>query len=363
MLTGPTGKVYRAKGRHLYPEPALPNEKRAQSGDGRLSVGWWDVTAFDLQFVLDGRYPRGLQGDWRTARAPAMRRAEGVRGKWPGGSERMGMTLEQGGYGPGQYDYERKTLGQPELDHASGAGGLMLRDALIDDALDAGLAGNPNRGACREKKFGLDDRWTQRLWLEKWEHESVSGVQYFLLCPGCGGDAARARREVIGRADQPVPDAWPPGSGSASALRERGDDEAAWIDPLSKSPRLSRVGRKGLAGLTGTTSNCGDGSRGAHGGGWVCGQKVYKLFWVLARPGEVRDAMIGERWIAGLSSTQLTRHAASVSALIHRYGPIMGVRALRCRRCLRLRYGQSPQVLRKKRQRSAGVEARRRTRN
>ncbi|MFN3167062.1 MAG: hypothetical protein ACE37H_08365 [Phycisphaeraceae bacterium] len=227
------------------------------------------------------------------------------------------MTLEQGGYGPGQYAYER-------------------RDADFVDGLDAGLDGNPNRGACRDKRFGLDDAWTQRLWLEKWTHNSVSGVQYFLLCPGCGGESA-TRREVVGCADQRV----------AEPMRD--GDDAAWQDPLTKSPRLSRVGRKGLKGLTGTTSNCGDGSRGAHGRGWVCGEKVYKLFWVLARPGEVRDALLAERWIAGLTSGQLSRGASAVSALVERYGPVMGVRALRCRRCLRLRYGQSPEVLRRRR--------------
>ncbi|MFN3167063.1 MAG: hypothetical protein ACE37H_08370 [Phycisphaeraceae bacterium] len=86
LKTGPTGKVYRAKGRSKYPEPDLPNERRARSGDGRLSVGWFDISAFELQYVLDGRCPRGLQGDWRTGRAPAMRRRRGPgdRGEGPG---------------------------------------------------------------------------------------------------------------------------------------------------------------------------------------------------------------------------------------------------------------------------------------
>ena len=81
----------------------------------------------------------------------------------------------------------------------------------------------------------------------------------------------------------------------------------------------------------------------------MCGERVYKLFWVLARPSEVRDALMAERWIAGLSSGQLARRSGEVSAMIDRYGAIMGTRALRCRRCLRLRYGQSPEVLRKMR--------------
>lgn len=114
---------------------------------------------------------------------------------------------------------------------------------------------------------------------------------------------------------------------------------------------MSRVDRRGLKGKTGTTSNCGDGSRGAHGRGWVCGERVYKLFWVLARPEEVRDAALARRWIDGLSSGELARRSAAVSGLIDRYGAIMGERALRCRRCLRLRYGQSPDVLWGKRRR------------
>ncbi len=295
MKTGPTGKVYRAKGRDKYPEPDLPNGQAMGNGKGRLSAGWWDIDAWQMQYVLDGRPPRGLGGDWRTGRAPAMRNRAG---------EAMGP--EQGGYGPGQRGYELNTARHPPPAPPSREGSLQaaLHHA---DGLDAGLGGNPNRGATREKRFGLSDQWTQRLGLEKWEHNSVSGVQYFLVCPG--------------------PGASDPGRRPASACDA-----------------------KGLKGMTGTTSNCGDGSRGAHGKGWVCGQRVYKLFWVLARPGEVRDALLAERWIEGLTSAQLAQHSAAVSALIDRYGPVMGDdRLLRCRRCLRLRYGQSPEVLRRKR--------------
>lgn len=222
-----------------------------------------------------------------------------------------GMSLEQGGYGPGQYAYEQahSVALRARWDDAEDKDVCPFHPATRE-GLDAGLEGNPNRGASREKLFGLGEDWVQRVWLEKWEHASVSGVQYFLICPG-------------------------PPEGST---------------PSATGVKRSSVNSEGLKGMTGTTSNCGDGSRGAHGKGWICGQRVYKLFWLLARDSELRDALLAEAWINGLSSGQLSRQSAAVSGLINRYGPIMGQgRVLRCRRCLRLRYGQSPEVLRKKR--------------
>lgn len=289
------GKPTRLRGRAERGTPDLPNERRAVNGKGRLSSGWYDLIAWEMDELARGYFPRRLGGDWRTARAPAMRPRE-VQGNG-------GMLLTQGGYGPGQYAYER-------------------RDAdFAEQGLDAGLKGNPNRGASREKQFGLDDDWVQRVGLEKWKRVGVTercparlAVQYFLICPGPAGLVPDASRR------------------SASAC-----------------PPRSTVDAKGLKGLTGTTSNCGDGSRGAHGKGWVCGQRVYKLFWVLARDNEFRDALLAEQWINGLTSGQLAQQSAAVSALVDRYGPIMGNRMLRCRRCLQLRYGQSPQVLRRKR--------------
>ncbi|MGB0766348.1 MAG: hypothetical protein ACPGYV_01410 [Phycisphaeraceae bacterium] len=317
-----TGKAYRAKGRQRFGLPDLPNERPAPSTKGRISCGWYDLSPREMDHLARQQFPRRLAGDWRTARAPAMRpRFQKLRPKpsrnaatdeatgtgddaeGTGPSRRCStalcMDLTQGGYGPGSYAYERRS--------ASGA-------------LDRGLEGNPNRGATREKRFGLDVDWVQRLGLEKWEHNSVSGVQYFLICPGA--------TRVGGPGDAP------------EAMR-------------------STVDAKGLKGLTGTTSNCGDGSRGAHGQGWVCGQRVYKLFWVLGRAEEHRDALLAKRWIAGLDSGQLSRASSAVSALIDRYGPIMGDdRLLRCRRCLRLRYGQSPEVLRRKRRARRGDRSR-----
>lgn len=314
-----TGKQYRAKGRQQYGVPDLPNQRRAVNGKGRISCGWYDLYAYEMDDLARTHFPRRLGGDWRTGRAPAMR---------PEKTNRPGMSLTQGGYGPGSYGYE---LNQAQAAYdalfaqarplPTWVGGSMFERPPRGVPLDAGLDGNPNRGACREKRFGLDDDWCQRVGMEKWSHNSVSGVQYFLICPGCG-DRSRS-------------------TGCANTAGLGG--------------KLSTVDAKGLKGLTGTTSNCGDGSQGAHGKGWVCGQRVYKLFWVLAREGEHRDALLAEQWIAGLTSAQLSRQSAQVSALIDRYGPVMGDdRLLRCRRCLRLRYGQSPEVLRKKRRRGLG---------
>jgi hypothetical protein len=305
MRTGRYGRRYRAKGRAEHGVADLPNERRAVNGKGRISCGWFDLSVLDMDALARQQMPRRLGGDWRTGRAPAMRPSKSQNG--------AGMSLEQGGYGPGHRSYE--------LGRALAIAADEPVSPVIRRGLDAGLEGNPNRGATREKRFGLDEDWVQRLVLEKWEHASVSGKQYFLVCPGCADRSRGGRNDAL---------------------------------DLDGGRIRSTVDAKGLKGMTGTTSNCGDGSRGAHGKGWVCGQRVYKLFWVLGRPEEHRDALIAEAWIAGLSSGQLAGASAAVSALVDRYGPIMGDdRLLRCRRCLRLRYGQSPEVLRRKRARRA----------
>lgn len=324
MQRGQYGKLYRARGRKWFGVPDLPNERPAASYKGRISCGHYDLSVVQMDELARRYRPRKIGGDWRTGRAPAMR---------PVKSNTPGMSLKQGGYGPGSYAYE---LNQAQAAYdALFAGaeaeplppwleGSMFERPPRGVPLDAGLDGNPNQGACREKRFGLDADWSQRLSLEKWSHNSVSGLQYFLICPGPWYESR--------------------GIGCVNAAG------------MGKTGLRSTVDAKGLKGLTGTTSNCGDGSKGAHGKGWVCGQRVYKLFWVLGRPGEHRDALLAEDWIASLSSGELSRQSAAVSALIDRYGPIMGDdRLLRCRRCLKLRYGQSPEVLRRKRRRrSAG---------
>jgi len=265
-----TGKQYRAKGRERFGVPDLPNARRARNGKGRLSCGWYDLTAYEMDELARGYFPRRLGGDWRTGRAPAMR---------PERTNRPGMSLVQGGYGPGHRSYE---LDQAMAAYEALFGGAdeaeaerlvpWLESPLFERPprgvpLDAGLEGNPNRGASREKRFGLDDDWVQRVGMEKWARVGCGPkvpaslrVQYFLICPGAG-----------------VPDA---------SLRS-----------ASACPARSTVDAKGLKGLTGTTSNCGDGSKGAHGKGWVCGQRVYK--WQIqfrsATPGKALRTSSGVR--------------------------------------------------------------------
>eukprot|EP00752_Nemacystus_decipiens_P014413 g12822.t1 len=300
LMKGPTGKRYRDRSQRPDHVPDLPNERPALGHPKLISKGYYDITAHDLDYLARQQFPRQLAGDWRTGRAPAMRGAaqtqpsghartdETAEGNKPighGPTTARGMTLEQGGHGPGERAYERKlnckgpfdalrAQGTPHPSPLPGAEGarqqLPAPDAMptglpIGD-LDAGLTGNPNRGATREKRFGLDPDWTQRLEMHKHHHASVSGKQYFLVCP--------------------------------------------------------------------------------------CGKTAYKLFWVLGRPMEHRDALLAEQWIASLDSRQLTRQSAQVSALINRYGPIMGDdRELRCRHCLKMNYGKSPQASQKNNQR------------
>ena len=324
LMIGQCGQRYRDRNRRPSNVPDLPNERPARTVQGRISRGHYDITAQELDWLARQQFPRRLAGDWRTGRAPAMRPSrqhaplalqpscnaatdepteshndKGTNAPSRRCSTAWGMTLEQGGHGPGERAYERKLVCRDRLEafqekaadsagpHPTGEGVRQQRlpapasmaPGLPIGDLDAGLDGNPNRGATREKLFGLDGGWTQRLELEKHHHASVSGKQYFLVCPG-------------------------PAAGEA------------------------------------------------------CNRTAYKLFWVLARPAEHRDALLAEQWIASLDSGALTRRSAQVSALIDRYGPIMGdERKLRCRHCLDMRYGKSPEASRKTRERK-----RRRTR-
>lgn len=286
LRTGPTGKVYENNRKRPSDVPDLPNERSARTVQGRISRGYYDITTLDLDWLARQQFPRRLRGDWRTGRAPAMRRtihpkpagdarmeeyaADDKPGedaiddaKRPGGRRPpavVGMTLEQGGHGPGLRAYERKLANHAHPEPLPAP--QSMPPGLPDEGLDAGLGGNPNRGAMREKRFGLDRDWTQRLLMEKHRNASVSGRRYFLVCP--------------------------------------------------------------------------------------CGKTAYKLFWVLGRPGEHRDALLAEQWIASLTSSALSRQSAHISALIDRYGPIMGDdRELRCRHCLDMKYAKSPELSRR----------------
>ncbi|MEM9346467.1 MAG: hypothetical protein AAGB26_07610 [Planctomycetota bacterium] len=277
LMKGQFGQRYRAQSRAGYNVPDLPNERRAIGHKRLISKGHYDITAEELDDLARQQFPRRLAGDWRTGRAPAMRRAEQQAGmSWqppcngqdtcgpPQRTTALGMTLKQGGHGPGERAYERKLADHPATEPLPAP--ASMPPGLPADAPDAGLAGNPNRGATREKRFGLDSNWTQRLGLEKHHHASVSGKQYFLVCP--------------------------------------------------------------------------------------CGRTAYKLFWVLGRPGEHSDAWLADQWIASLDSRGLSQRSAQVSVLTDRYGPIMGGdRMLRCRHCLNMRYGKSPEATRKNNQR------------
>lgn len=246
------GQWYRHRNRRADDLPDLPNERKATTFSGRISRGHYDITAYELDLLSRQQMPRRLAGDWRTGRAPAMRR--GVQ------DQPSGMTLEQGGHGQGERAYERK-LAYQSIGDALPAPALM-QPGLPVDLLDAGLDVNPNRGSSREKMFGLNEGWTQRLEMEKHHHASVSGKQYLLVCP--------------------------------------------------------------------------------------CGQTAYKLFWVLARPEEHRDAELAEAWTASLTSGQLSRRSAEVAALTNRFGPIMSDdRKLLCRHCLKMNYGKSPKACQK----------------
>lgn len=261
LRKGQYGKMYKDSRKRPEYVPDMPNERAAIGHTKLISRGYYDITPMDLDWLARQQFPRRLAGDWRTERAPAMRSSGQHPPPAPPASEEstaLGMSLKQGGHGPGERAYERKLADHPHSEPLPAP--ASMPPGLPKEVLDAGLAGNPNRGASREKRFGLNYDWTQRLQMQKHHHASVSGKQYFLVCP--------------------------------------------------------------------------------------CNQTAYKLFWVLARPSEHRDALLAEQWMASLSSSALARQSAQVSALIDRYGPIMGDdRKLRCRHCLDMRYAKSTETV------------------
>ncbi|MEM6259720.1 MAG: hypothetical protein AAGI37_15695 [Planctomycetota bacterium] len=137
LMKGKFGRRYRDRNQRSGNMPDLPNERRAIGHKRLISKGHYDITAGELDWLARQEFPRRLAGDWRTGRAPAMRRVvqsqpsghtrtEGAHkandtvgqshppGRGP--AARYGMSLEQGGHGPGERAYERELVCMDRLD-------------------------------------------------------------------------------------------------------------------------------------------------------------------------------------------------------------------------------------------------------
>lgn len=135
----------RSMSRHK-PGPAhpLPNEQPAPTFTGRVATGVITITADHLMLVIDHRPPRRIAGDFRTARAPAMRPER----RKPGFKTRINR-----------------------------------RDPIAFPP-DRGLEPNPNHGASRTKKIGIRVDWSQPVRLEQWNFPTRIRPAYFFICPG-----------------------------------------------------------------------------------------------------------------------------------------------------------------------------------
>ena len=233
----------------------LPIEAPCRNGRGRIASGVIIVTAEMLHRMHRTRRPRKLMGDWRTQRAPAMRT--------PYWRPQQGFTLR-------------------------------VRRNADPLALDLGLEGNPNKGACRTKMIGVSESWSQPLRMEKWVYPRRIRPAYFFICPG------HARQE---------------------------------LPPLS----TRRPGREDPA--TGR-----------------CPQRCLKLLMVQCTMQEYRDATLAQLWIQCLPRALRLRQPARdiIATIIRRYGPILQPRLMLCPRCLGARYGNDPESARQSWRRRQG---------
>ncbi len=133
------------KGRTQLVSP-LPDERPARNVHGRVATGVFVIHPYLIYRLHCTRQPRGLAGDWRTHRAPVMRRAHHD--------------------SDGPFPQRVETNGPPVL------------------PFDRALEGNPNRGAARTKILGVHDDFSQPLRIEKWIFPKRIRPAYYLICPG-----------------------------------------------------------------------------------------------------------------------------------------------------------------------------------
>ncbi len=168
-----------------------------------------------------------------------------------------------------------------------------VRVPRVGEKLEPGEYVNPNHGRWASKWLGLAISWTQTIRLEQWRLHPDQGLHTYLVCP-CGG-----------RLPLPTAARGPTGQDVAGlSTRERG--HAAW----------------------------------------GCPQRVNKLLLVRCTQKELRAMIAAERWIHQLSARDWPRELGRVKLVRERLGMLMGLRTAVCRRCLGVRYGNDPAVVR-----------------
>lgn len=302
-------------------------EAEAETGDalsrerwaGRVAHGVAVVWGALLERLMGRHLPRNLAGDWRTSRAPVMRR-----GAWRPGDGQRGKVVRGEALSRKRREAEARRVSgnalpvhveRSEVDPwkvvkvPKGRKGFCTRtmnDRPMPEA-DWGLDGNPNRGASREKVAGLGAWWWQPVRVERWKLKGQLTVLNYLVCPGVGWAERRGAK--------------PQAAGERVYVSE---------ETIRRDARLARL----------STARVGKAKAQA------CRQQVLFLYLPLCTPAEHADAMTAQRWIAGLDERGRRMHRMMVEALEARYGLLFEPRCLLCRRCLGLRYGNNPETVR-----------------
>ncbi len=267
------------KGKRIGTRP-LPTEKRMSNGMGLRATGVYSVCAAEVERWMREMPPRRLAGDWRTARAAAMR--------------------------PKYFKLQAEGTRNPRSPSMTWKGFRCRVSKLhpVPKALDAGLSGNPNRGASRSKGLGVQWNWSQPVRIEQWQYAKRATPSYFLICPG-GTPSMRD-----------------------DAIRRHGFDPAAHGQHFDERlPGLSTV------------------DRGFKRKG--CPQRVRMLFMPLCTKTEARDAQLAQLWIQSQSPAMRNQHVNFIEQLQRRYGLLFSPRMLLCARCLGLHYGNNPETARR----------------
>lgn len=253
--------------------------KRARTAAGREARGSIVMNTRWLKKLHDTRQPRAIEGDYRW-KSHAM---QPVRG------------------------WDRDKRWQRSLKgHAMMGTGPQRSTILI---------GNPNRGACQEKMFGvIAGEWRQELTVERWSIGRVPEDSYtlpnlrgkwdrrlmrhYFACPG---------RE-LGYRRVPV---WRP--------------DARVVQPTERQKWWWAIGREAW--------------------GQPCTGKCYKLFLPLCTRAELEDSLMALEWLKMVEALRRVRMVGPVRSLDEqvvaaRYSPLFGPRRLVCGKCLGLHYGK-----------------------
>jgi hypothetical protein len=288
--------------RLLHITAPLPDERPAplrliNANGRRICTGVFTVTAAMLHDLHQSRMPRTLAGDFRTARANVMRNH---------GSDQQSALSDQ---------IQSKTQNPKSKIRFR----LRIKRNAVAFPIDIGLDGNPNKGAARTKRIGLEADWSQPIRIEKWVYPKRIRPAYFMICPNSIRHREHREHRVGKNSELNL--------SSVSSV----NSVVQLPPPLSTRPP-SRLDPFSSGGR--------------------CPQRCLKLLMVQCTPHEAADAEAAQLWIDSLPDKLRLRepYRSHINRLIARYGPIFHPRMLLCPRCCGgrggVRYGNNPETVR-----------------